>query len=124
MNDQQIDLLETAVEHASPAELTLMLYDGAIRFANNAIDELEDNKFDEASEYIVRVGDILMEFQTTLDHQYAISEPLNDLYYYMYRRLCQATVDESASRVLVTEVRDMLREFRDTWKKAMQIAVV
>lgn len=123
MDSQRIDLLETAVATASPAELTLLLYDGAIRFANQAIEKLETEQFDNAGEDIVRVGNIIHEFQATLDYQYPISEAFNDLYQYMFRRLCVATVDESASRKIVLEVRDMLREFRDTWKKAMDLAV-
>lgn len=124
MNDYSYDLIETAVETASPAELTLMLYDGAIRFANNAIIELEQAHFDEASEDISKVSNIIQEFQTTLNRDYEISEPMYDLYQYMFRRLCQATVDDSASLAIVTEVRDLLRDFRTTWRKAMDIALV
>lgn len=124
MNGYENDLLETAVDTASPAELTLLLYNGAVRFANRAIEEMEADHDEEAEEAIVKVGDIIMEFQTTLDRQYAISEPLFDLHQYMYRRLCLALTDKNESKSIVAEVRDMLREFRDTWKKAMQIAMV
>lgn len=120
MSEYDDELLENAVKNASPAELTMMLYNGAIRFANNAIDKIEHEAYDEAHEDIVRVGNIIQELQVSLDFQYPISESLYDLYQYMYRCLYTSTPTEADRRPLVIEVRDMMRDFRDTWKEVME----
>lgn len=124
--DTDYDLLEKTIDGATSPELTLFLYDGAVRYANLAIKALENGDIDGAADNIVRAGSIIQEFQITLDHQFPIAEPMNDLYKYMYQRLCLSLAEENenTSRMLVVEVRDMLREFRDTWKKAMQMATV
>jgi len=119
----QLDLLRNAIENATPEELTLMLYDGAIRFANSAVEKIDSGNFETACSDVSRAADIILELQVSLNHQFAIAEPLNDLYKYMYRRLSESTVDQGESREMIVEVRDMLRGFRDTWEKAMHRAV-
>ena len=122
MNDYREDMLKIALDNATPEELTLMLYDGALRFTNEALENLDNNKFSSACELMARAGDIIQELQVTLNHEYSIARPMHDLYKYMYRRLAQATVAESESREIVLEVRELLRDFRTTWKKAMERA--
>ena len=108
---------------ASSEELVLMLYDGALKFANIAIMALEKDPKDtdeKAAMAIIRVQKILKEFQVTLDRQYAISDELYNLYDYMFRRLVKASVTKNIR--IVAEVRNMIRDLRDTWKQAMLIA--
>lgn len=79
---------------ASPQELTLMLYDGALKFCRQAMLAIDEGKIKEAHEYIVRVEDIIEEFQATLDKKYEISSSLDLLYDYIYRRLVEANVQK------------------------------
>ena len=58
---------------ASPAELTLMLYDGAIKFANIAIVAIEKNDIEKAHNNIMKTERIIIEFQSTLDHKYEVA---------------------------------------------------
>jgi len=109
-----------AVFTASREELTLMLYEGALKFANQAISALEGKDYGKANELIIRVEDIIREFQLTLDRSYEISKNFDALYDYMYRRLLDANISKDPADVM--EVRDMLREFRDMWKEAMKLA--
>ncbi|MCL2461263.1 MAG: flagellar export chaperone FliS [Defluviitaleaceae bacterium] len=109
-----------AVFTASQEELTLMLYEGALKFTNQALAALEMKNFQKANELIIRVQDIIREFQLTLDRKYDISENLGAMYDYMHRRLIDANVAKDAAALM--EVRDFLREFRDMWKEAMKIA--
>ncbi len=109
-----------AIYTASKEELTLMLYEGALKFTNQAIAAIEAKDVARGSELIIRVEDIIREFQVTLDRKYDISQNLDDLYDYMYRRLVEANMKKDVA--ILTEVRDMLREFRDMWKDAMKIA--
>jgi flagellar protein FliS len=113
-------MLDDAVLTATREELTLMLYEGGIKFCNQAITALEKKDYQQANQLILRVEDIVREFQITLDHQYPISKQLDSLYDYMHRRLVEANMQKDIA--LIEEVRNMFRDFRDTWKQAMKTA--
>ena len=97
---------------ASPAELTLMLYDGAIKFCNIAIAGVEEN--------IVKVERIIEEFQATLDHKYPVAKDFDEVYSYLMMRLREANVKKD--KELLEEVLRHLRTMRDTWKEVMRVA--
>jgi len=105
---------------ASKEELTLMLYEGALKFANQAIIALENKDMEKTNTLIVRVQDIIREFQITLNRSYPISEKLYNLYDYLYRRLIEGNMKKD--KEILSEVRDFLRDFRDLWKEAMVLA--
>ena len=113
-------MLEDAVMTASREELTLMLYEGGIRFCNKAIMALEKKDINTAHQHILRLQDIVREFQLTLDHQYPIAADLDALYDYMHRRLVEANMTKSIE--ILNEILEMFRQFRDTWKEAMRLA--
>lgn len=113
--------LQKQIETASKEELTLMLYEGGIKFLNQAIIAVEKGDIVKSNNLIQRVEDIVREFQITLDHKYEeISKPMNMLYDYMYNRLVEANLQKDAE--ILNEVLDMFREMRDTWKEAMKLA--
>ena len=58
---------------ASPGELTLMLYDGAIKFCNIAIMAVEEKNIEKAHNNIIRVPRIIEEFRATLDRRYPVA---------------------------------------------------
>jgi flagellar protein FliS len=105
---------------ASKEELVLMLYDGALKFCNQAMIAIENKDIDKANSSIVRVQNILREFQSTLDRQYEISASLDSIYDYLYRRLVEANLKKDLE--VMTEVRDFVRDLRDTWREAMNLA--
>lgn len=113
-------MLEDQVMTATKEELTLMLYEGGIRFLNQAIIAVEKGQAVRANNLILRVEDIVREFQITLDHKYPISKQLDSLYDYMYRRLVEGNVQKDVNAL--KEVLTMFRDFRDTWKEAMKLA--
>ena len=113
-------MIDNVVMTASKEELTLMLYEGAIKFCNQAIQAIGKKDLSKAHELIIRVEDIIREFQITLDRQYEIAKYFDAMYDYMYRRLVDANFEKDAS--IVEEVRDLIREFRDTWKEAMKVS--
>ena len=80
------------IQTASPAELTLMLYEGAIKFCNIAIMGLEKNDLQKANENIIKAEKIILEFQATLDHKYPVSNDFEIIYDYIYRRLVEANI--------------------------------
>ena len=104
---------------ASPAELTLMLYDGAIKFCNIAIVGIEKNDIEKAHNNIIKVERIINEFQATLDHKYPVAKDFDNVYNYLKRRLFEANVKKDAE--ILEEVLKHLRTMRDTWKEVMTL---
>jgi flagellar protein FliS len=109
-----------AVMSASKEELTLMLYEGGIKFCNQALVALEKSDIPKANDLIIRVQDIVREFQITLNRDYPIALEFDNLYDYMHRKLVEANFKKDA--VILNEVLGMFRSFRDTWKEAMKLA--
>ncbi len=105
---------------ASPEELTLMLYDGAIKFANQAVFAIEADDMKLAHEKIFRVERIIEELRITLNHNYPIAGELDRIYEYIYRRLVEANTRKDIE--ILDEIMGHLRGIRDSWKEAMVIA--
>lgn len=104
---------------ASPAELTLMLYEGAIKFCNIAIMGIEQNDIQKAHTNIRKVERIVEEFRTTLDRRYAVAEDFDRVYVYLLQRLLEANVKKD--KAILEEVNMHLRSMRDNWKEVMRI---
>ena len=111
--------LDNKVKTASPAELTLMLYDGSIKFCNIAIMAIEENDNSKANTNIIKAQKIMLELRSSLDHEYEISKNLDLLYEYIYSELIEANMKKDKN--VLDEVLESLRELRDTWKEAMII---
>lgn len=103
---------------ATPGELTLMLYEGAIKFCNLAIEALEKKQLEKAHINIVKVENIITEFQATLKPQYPVSKDFDQVYSYLKQRLVDANVKKDAE--ILKEVLGHLRTMRDTWKEVMR----
>ena len=103
---------------ASPAELTLMLYNGAIRFINESIMALENGDMPKSHNANIKAQNIVREFMVTLDMQYEISQSWAALYEYIHYRLVQANLKKD--REMLTEARGLLTELRDAWHAAMK----
>lgn len=112
--------LENAVFTASQEELTLMLYDGAIRFINKAVQATEVNEIEKAHNAIIRAQDIFAELMHTLNMDYDLSQNLHSLYDFIRSSLMQANVKKDAG--LLKEMLSLTRELRDTWAEAMKLA--
>ena len=104
---------------ASPAELTLMLYEGAIKFCNIAIMGIEQKDVEKAHNNIMKVQRIIDEFRSTLDRKYPVAEDFDRVYVYILQRLFEANVKKD--KEILEEVLTHLRSMRDTWKEVMRI---
>jgi flagellar protein FliS len=107
----------SAVETASPGKLLLMLYNGAIKDLDHAIQKITEKDFAAAHQMLVRAQDIIVEFMCTLNMDYEISEKLLALYEYLHRRLVEANISKDVE--IINEVRGFLVELRDTWQEAV-----
>ena len=103
---------------ATPAELTLMLYDGAIKFLNIAIMAIEKNDFEKAHNNIMKTQRIIDEFRSTLNFKYPIAAEFEKVYEYISRRLVWANVKKDIE--IIEECLGHLRGMRDTWKEVMK----
>lgn len=104
---------------ASPAELTLMLYDGAIKFCNIAIVGIENGNIQKAHDNIMKVQRIIEEFQITLNFDYPIANDFNNVYNYLLRRLREANMTKD--KAILEEVNTHIHTMRDTWKEVMKL---
>ena len=107
---------------ASPAELTLLLYDGAIKFCNLAIVAIEKKDIQASYDNIVKVQRIIEEFRSTLNRDYSVAEDFDRVYCYLLKRLVDANIQKDAD--IVREILEHLRSMRDTWKQVMQMTKV
>lgn len=103
---------------ASPAELTLMLYEGAIKFGNIAIVAMENKNPAKAHENIVKVENILQNFRDTLDKKYPIWEDFERIYVYLLRRCHECNIKKDPE--IMEEILKHLRSMRDNWKEVMK----
>lgn len=104
---------------ASPAELTLMLYEGAIKFCNIAIVAVEQKDVQKAHVNIQKTERIIDYFRQTLDMKYPVAEDFERVYSYLSGRLIEANIRKDKD--ILEEVNTHLRSMRDTWKEVMRI---
>lgn len=102
---------------ATGADLTLMLYDGAIKFCNLALNAMEKNDIQETNANIQKAEKIINELQVTLDYKYSVAEDFNNVYKYIRGKLFQANIkkDPEMLNLALNEIRDM----RNIWKNVM-----
>ena len=105
---------------ASPAELTLMLYDGAVKFGNLALAAMEKNDFETTNINIQKCRNIIVELTTTLDHKYKVAEDFENVYNYIFSLLVEANMKKDAG--VLGKAVDEIRGMRDTWKEVMKKA--
>lgn len=103
---------------ATPAELTLMLYDGAIKFLNMAIMAIEKKDYEKAHNNIMKTQRIIDEFRSTLNFKYPVAAEFEKVYEYISRRLVWANVKKDIE--IIEECLGHLRGMRDTWKEVMK----
>ena len=102
------------INTASPAELTLMLYEGAIKFCNIAQMAIEKGDVEKAHNNIKKTENIIEEFQATLNHKYKVAEDFDNVYKYLKQQLLMANLKKDPE--ILDEVLTHLRTMRDTWK--------
>lgn len=109
----------TKINTANPAELTLMLYEGAIKFCNIALGAIERNDISKANVNIIKAEKIINKLRETLDFKYPVAKDFDRVYDYIYSKLVEANIHKDAEAL--TEALNRIREMRDTWKEVMQL---
>lgn len=120
MNQNSINAYQkNAIMTASPAELTLMLYDGAIKFCNIALLGIEKNDYEKVNENLKKAQAIITELRTTLNRKYPVWEDFERVYDYIYRRLVEGNMQKDPE--IIEDALKYIREMRDTWKEVMRL---
>ena len=107
-----------AVTTASGPQLTLMLYNGSIKFINQAVKALKDKNFEEKNNNIQKAQDIIQELMLTLDQDVEISKQLLPLYEFIHYQLQQGNIKNEVH--YLEEALEFITEFRNTWKEVMK----
>lgn len=108
------------IQTASPAELTLMLYEGAIKFCNIALMAMEENDVEKTHYNIVKAENIIIEFLDTLNYKYEVAKDFEKVYNYIYELLVEANMKKD--KELLEEALKHLRGMHETWKEVMKRA--
>lgn len=104
---------------ASPAELTLMLYEGAIKFVNIAVVAIEQKDVQKAHDNILKTQKIVDYLRQTLDMKYPVAQDFERIYVYLAQRLVEANLKKD--KEILEEVNTHLHAVRDNWKEVMRI---
>ena len=107
-----------AILTATRPELTLMLYEGAIKFCNIGILAIEKNDYEKANTNIKKAQAIITELRVTLDRKYPVWEDFERVYDYIYRRLVEGNIHKDIE--IIEDALKYIREMRDTWKEVMR----
>lgn len=107
---------ETSISTQNKGRLVVMLYEGAIKFLNQAIKDIESNDYAGKGKNIGKAQDIIFELNTVLDMEQGgeVANNLRALYHFMDRHLSKANLKCDAN--MVREVIDLLKELNEGWK--------
>ncbi|MFD1038877.1 flagellar export chaperone FliS [Virgibacillus byunsanensis] len=106
-----------SVNTASKGELTLMLYNGCIKFIKQAIKDMDQQYYEAKNTNIQKAQNIIQELMVTLDQKAEISKQILPLYEYMTHRLREGNINNEVAAL--EEVLQLTTEFRDTWKQVI-----
>jgi flagellar protein FliS len=119
MNNPYQSYQTNAVQTASPGELTLMLYNGCLKFIQQAKKAIEEKDVEARNTNLLKAQKIIQELMVTLNMEYEVAKSMMMMYDYIYRRLVEANIKNDVA--ILDEVEGYVTEFRDTWKQVIQI---
>ena len=119
MNNPYQSYQQNSVNTASPGELTLMLYNGCLKFITLAKKAIKAGNVEDKNTNLIKAQNIIHEFMVTLNMDIKVSEELMVMYDYIHRRLVEANV--KSDETILEEVEGLVTELRDTWKQVIQL---
>ena len=107
--------LRNAVLTATPEQLQLMLYDGAIRFASQGADAIEQDDYEACFETLSRAQKIVLELRAGVRREAnpELCDQMTQLYHYIYQRLVDGSINRDAETI--REAVKLLEYQRETW---------
>ncbi len=121
MNGYVNQYQQNQIATASKEQILIMLYDGAIRFSQQAKNAIDENDMATKGKYIGKAMAIISEFSTSLDHEIGgeMAKDLDGLYGYMLKELSAANIDNQKGSIDI--VITLLTDLRQTWIEAIEI---
>ena len=110
---------KSSLQTASPAKIILMLYDGAIKFMNKALDGMTEKNIQKTNVNIVKAEKIINELRASLDKKYPVSKDFEAVYELIYRLLIRANVHRD--RQALERALEYTKEMRETWMEVMRL---
>lgn len=107
-----------SVTTASPGELTLMLYNGCLKFIQAAKKGISENSIEQKNTNIQKAQNIISELMVTLNMDVEVSKNMMSLYDFINRRLMEANIKNDLKAI--EEAEALVVDFRDTWKQVIQ----
>jgi flagellar protein FliS len=108
-----------AIQTASPGELTLMLYNGCLKFIKLARTGIQERNIELKNTNLLKAQSIIQELMITLDTDVQVAKSMMAMYDYINQCLIEAnTKNDTAS---LDEAEQYITEFRDTWKQVVQL---
>ncbi|MEH7381333.1 flagellar export chaperone FliS [Bacillus sp. JJ1533] len=104
---------------ASPGELTLMLYNGCLKFITTARVAIQENDISEKNTNLIKAQNIIQELMVTLNMENEISKQMIVMYDYIKSLLIEANINNDLQ--ILEEAEGYVTEFRDTWKQVIQV---
>lgn len=109
---------QNTVLTATPEELTLMLYEGAIKFMNIAKYSIENKDLERTHSSLMRAQDIILELNYSLDMNYEISKEFRSLYDFVLSKLVDANIQKNT--IAIEEALSIVNEMKDAWKEVIK----
>ncbi|MET1029633.1 flagellar export chaperone FliS, partial [Domibacillus tundrae] len=107
-----------SVNTASPGDLTLMLYNGCIKFIRYAEKAMKENNIEQKNTNVQKAQAIIRELSITLKTDTDLAKNMLSLYEFLHERLVEANIKNDPA--ILKEVEEFVTEFRDTWKQVIQ----
>ncbi len=105
---------------ASPAELTLMLYEGIIKFTNIAVVAIEEKDYSKANTNIIKAERIVDHLSATLNDKYPVAQEFRNVYGAIMQALIQGNIKKDVDEL--NRALEYSRMIRDTWKEVMKVS--
>jgi flagellar protein FliS len=108
---------ETEISTANQGKLIVMLYDGAIKFLNIALENLPLKKYDVVNTHILKAQDIISELMLSLnmDAGGQVAQNLFSIYVYMKKLLIDSNIKKQPDGI--NEALKYLTDLRDAWNQ-------
>jgi len=118
VSDQEC--VKKGLADASPAEIILMLYDGSLKFCEQAKECMGAKGYEGAHNLLVRAQNVVLELLYALDRDKGgeIGDGLASLYTHCYNRLVEANIHRQPEKI--DEATSVLKSLRETWREAMK----
>ncbi|WP_041808396.1 flagellar export chaperone FliS [Evansella cellulosilytica] len=119
VNNPYANYKQKAAETKTPGELTLMLYEGCLKFIKQAGKAMDEENYQDKNTNLIKAQNIVKELMVTLKTDTEVAIGMLQMYDFILSRLTDANINNDVDAL--KEAEEFVVEFRDTWKQVIQI---